>query len=88
MNLLSDTAALADCVLVLTVMEAVGLGLWHWVTGRGLSAAAAARMVLPGLCLMLALRAALSADAWVWVPLALMGALVAHLVDLRWRWRQ
>jgi hypothetical protein len=44
-------------------------------------------MLLPGVCLMLALRAALAGSAWPWVPLALAAALLAHLADLRARWR-
>jgi hypothetical protein len=43
-------------------------------------------MLLPGVCLMLAIRAALSGAAWPWVPAALAAALVAHLADLRERW--
>lgn len=43
-------------------------------------------LVLPGLCLMLAIRAALAGAAWPWVPAALAAALVAHLADIRKRW--
>ncbi|WP_428541835.1 hypothetical protein [Rhodopila sp.] len=44
------------------------------------------RMLLPGVFLMLAIRAALDGTAWPWLPLALAAALVAHLADLRQRW--
>jgi hypothetical protein len=44
-------------------------------------------MLLPGVCLMLAVRAALVGAIWPWVPIALSGALIAHLFDLRVRWR-
>lgn len=36
-----------------------------------------------GLCLLLALRTALSGAADIWMVLALSGAFIAHLVDLR-----
>jgi hypothetical protein len=44
-------------------------------------------MLLPGIFLLVALRVALAGAAWPWVPLALIAALVAHLLDLRQRWR-
>ncbi len=44
-------------------------------------------MLFPGLCLMLAIRAAWVGAAWPWVPAALFGALIAHLFDLWVRWR-
>ena len=43
-------------------------------------------MLLPGLFLMLAIRAALDGAAWPWVPLALAASLIAHLADIRQRW--
>jgi len=44
-------------------------------------------MLFPGVCLMLAIRAAWVGAAWPWVPAALFGALIAHLFDLWVRWR-
>jgi hypothetical protein len=43
-------------------------------------------ILLPGIFLLVALRAALAGVAWPWVPLALTAALFAHLLDLRQRW--
>ncbi len=85
---LPEAPALVDLVLIVTVTEGVVLALLYRGTGKGLSAAAAARMLLPGVCLMLALRAALAGDVWPFVPLALTAALIAHLADLRGRWRR
>jgi hypothetical protein len=82
------TPRLIDLILACTVLEAAALVLWHRQTGRGLSPTAIAVMLLPGVCLMLALRAALAGSAWPWVPAALAAALVAHLTDLRNRWRR
>jgi hypothetical protein len=43
-------------------------------------------MLLPGIFLLMALRAALAGASWPWVPMALTAALIAHLLDLRQRW--
>jgi hypothetical protein len=85
---LLESPGLIDLILVFTVLEGVALTLWRRRTGRGLSAAAVARMLLPGICLLLASRAALSGAAWPFVPLALALALIAHLADVRGRWRE
>jgi hypothetical protein len=79
---------LIDLILLFAVVEAAVLTLWHRRTGRGLSVIAVGLMLLPGICLLLALRAALTGRAWPWVPGALAAALIAHLADLRSRWRR
>ena len=70
-----------DLIAVLTALE--GLLIIRW---RGLPPLATVRMLLPALCLLLALRCALAGWAWPWVPLALTAALVVHLWDLAARW--
>jgi hypothetical protein len=79
---------LVDCILVLTACEGAVLIWWHRKTGRGLPGPALVMLLLPGCCLMLALRAALASVAWPWVPVALVGALATHLVDVRLRQRR
>jgi hypothetical protein len=79
---------LIDLILIFTVLEGAALILWRRHTGRGLSTAALGLMLLPGLCLLVAVRAALAGDAWPWVPTALAAALIAHLADLGCRWRR
>ena len=74
---------LIDLILVFTAVEAVVVVWW-----RGLSLASAGLMLLPGVCLLLAVRAALAGALWPWVPAALAASLVAHLLDLRMRWRR
>jgi hypothetical protein len=69
---------LIDLVILFTLVEAGVLLFWR----RPVVA-----MLLPGICLLLALRAALAGAAWPWVPVALTAALVAHLWDVRLRWR-
>ncbi len=73
---------LIDAILVLTVTEGVVLAIC-----RLLSVRSVVRMLLPGLCVMLALRAALAGSVWPLVPAALIAALIAHLFDLRARVR-
>ncbi len=72
---------LIDLILVLTGIEALFLVIWRRRTGQGPSMS----LLLPGICLMLALRAALADAAWPWVPLALTASLVCHLADLSGR---
>jgi hypothetical protein len=85
---LLTSPGLIDLILVFAVVETAVLTLWHQRTGRGLPVIALGLIMLPGICLLLALRAALAGRAWPWVPGALTGALIAHLADLRSRWRR
>jgi len=94
---------LVDLILALTVLEAVILLLLRrWLDDEsgakrtsGVSGhdpnrrpLAIILMLLPGVCLMLALRAALDGAAWPWVPAALSAALVTHVADIHQRWRR
>ena len=73
-----------DAIIALTLLEAAAL--------LALRPRWALRALLPtlvaGLCLMLALRAALAGAAWPWLALPLLVAGTAHGVDLALRWRQ
>ena len=44
--------------------------------------------LLAGSCLLLALRLALGQASWQWLALVLAVSLLAHLLDLRQRWRR
>ena len=74
---------LIDAIILLTLLEGVVVVRWS-----GLALAATLRLLAPGLCLLLALRAALAGAAWPYVPAALAAAGVAHLLDLLGRWRR
>lgn len=76
----------ADLVLAVMLVEALGLVAIHRRTGRGLPPAAVLLNLAAGAALLLALRGALVGAGWGWIALALTGALVAHLADLRQRW--
>jgi hypothetical protein len=82
---LLESPGLVDLILILVGVEAAALIVWHRWTGHGLSLGEVGRMLPPGICLMVALRAALAGEAWPFVPLALAAALIAHVVDLRGR---
>ncbi len=78
----------ADLVLVVLALEALLLTLWHRRTGRGLAPAAVLGLALPGVALVLALRAALVGAGWRWVAMALTAAFAAHLLDVWLRLRR
>ncbi len=76
-----------DLILALTAVEAVALIAWHRRSGRGIAAADLLPNLAAGACLLLAVRVALAGAGWMWAALCLAGSLVAHLSDLRRRWR-
>ncbi len=78
---------IVDAILALTVLEAAGLILLHRATGRGVPPSEFLLNLLSGLCLMLTLRLALGGAAWPWLGACLLASLLAHLADLRRRWR-
>src|SRR4051812_17669498 len=88
MSALFASPHLVDLVLVFTALEAAAMLLWRRRTGTGLRPAAVLAVLLPGVCLMLALRAVLAGAAWPWLPVALLAALASHLADLWMRWRR
>lgn len=79
---------LADLVLAFMAVEALVLVILHRRTGRGIETVDLVGMLVPGLCLLLALRVALSGGGALWVALCLLAALPAHLLDLSRRWRR
>ncbi len=76
-----------DLAIAITLIEAAVLVLHHRLTGRGVAPAEFIVNLLSGLCLMLALRAALGGAGWPWVALPLLLAGLTHLFDLSRRWR-
>lgn len=79
---------LIDLVIAITLLEAAVLALYHRRTGRGIAPHDLVPALGAGLALMLALRAALGDAAWTWVAAALLAAGVAHLADMRRRWKR
>jgi hypothetical protein len=87
MSALFASGRIIDLILVMVVLEAAALAVWHRRTGRGVAPGAMAATIGSGAALMLAVRAALVGAWWGWVAMPLLAALLAHLVDLRGRWR-
>jgi RsiW-degrading membrane proteinase PrsW (M82 family) len=87
MGELFQTGRIVDLVLALMVVEGVLLAIYHRRRGRGIPAAGLVANLLAGGCLLLAVRAALTHAGWPVVSLWLAAALLAHLADLRSRWR-
>lgn len=75
---------LLDAVIVFTLFEGLALWIHHAATGRGLAPRDYALNMLSGLCLMLAVRAALGTSPWPWIAACLAGAGLAHGLDI-WR---
>jgi hypothetical protein len=76
-----------DWLVAGMLAEAAVLLLFHRLTGRGVAAREFLANLLSGLCLLLAMRLALSGAWWVWVSASLLAALLLHVGDLRRRWR-
>lgn len=87
MDELFASGRIVDLILAFMVLEGVLLLSHRRMTGRGMAPVDVLRNLLPGVCLLLALRGALASAWWGWIALCLLMALLAHLVDLRDRWR-
>lgn len=77
---------IVDAILLLTLLEGAALVAWHRRTGGGPVPADVLGNLAAGFCLLLALRATLAHAGWVWIAAVLLGALLAHIYDLRRRW--
>lgn len=78
---------LVDLVLAGMLLEGVGLLLYRRMTGRGIDAADLITNLAAGAALSLALRGALVGPL-ASVPVFLVCALIAHVANLRERWRR
>ncbi len=87
METLPSGTHLIDLVIVVTLVEWAAL-VWLWrSSGRGVAPGMLNAMLLPGLCLMLAVRSVIVGAPWYWLALLLTLAGMAHLADLRRRWK-
>jgi hypothetical protein len=87
MAALIESGSIAELVLLLTVLEAVGLILFYRLTGRGIMVAGFLPNMLAGDFLLLAWIASARGEAWPWSAAALLVALSCHVTDLALRWR-
>jgi uncharacterized membrane protein YjjP (DUF1212 family) len=81
------TGRIVDLIIALVVVEAALLTVLHRNRRRGPDVASVVAMLVPGVFLLLALRAALTAAPWTTIALWLIAALVAHLADVARRLR-
>lgn len=79
---------LTEIVIALTLLEGMALAAYYRMTGRGLAARDYALNLVSGLCLMLALRAALAGAGATWVLAWLSAAGLAHGADIWRRWKR
>jgi hypothetical protein len=78
---------LADVALIALLVEAAALALYRTHTGRGPGVREILGVLLPGACLLLAMRSALASAGTQIVGFFLIAALLTHAADLRRRWR-
>ncbi len=88
MSALFHSGRIIDLLVGLTLLEAAAVVLYRRRVGRGPAPGPFVVNLLAGICMMLALRVALTGGWWGWISLCLLGSLAAHLRDLRWRWRR
>lgn len=79
---------LIDIVITVTLLEGLALLVYHRRTGRGMSPGEFLPNLAAGLALMLALRAGLGGGGWTAVAAGLLVAGLAHVADLKHRWRR
>ena len=87
MTELFATGRIIDLILVLVLLEVAALTAFRGLTGRGPRLSDLLPMLVSGALLLVAVRAALGDAWWGLIALPLLGALIAHLFDLRQRWR-
>lgn len=79
---------LVDLILLVVAIEAAAL-LWYWARARrGIAPLDLLPNLFAGALLLLALRATLAGGGWMLVSLFLAAAGLAHLTDIRRRWRK
>lgn len=82
------TGRAVDGILALMLIETIALILVGRKLRRAIPPAQVLVSIGAGAALLLALRAALLGLAWQWISLWLLVALVAHILDLRYRWAE
>ena len=87
MDSLFASGRIVDILLVLMVIEAIALIAFHRRSGAGIKTRHVLSNLIAGMCLFLALRLALTDAPWPWIGAGLGAALLAHLADLKSRWR-
>lgn len=84
---LFQTGHIADIVIVVMLIEAVLLGIYYAKTGAGVEPRQLITNLAAGIALFVAVRLALTDAHWTSIAIALGASFVAHVADLRSRWR-
>ena len=84
MDQLFTNGRIVDIIIAFMALEGIALVVYRKVFARGLRTYDIVSVLIPGLCLLLALRAALLESQWPFIAVWLLAALIAHLGDL-WR---
>ena len=87
MQALISTGRIVDVALLAMALEACVILAWRVRTGGGIAPLPMLVNFAAGGGLLLALRAALTAENWEWIAIPLAAALAAHLGDLLLRWK-
>ena len=86
MSSLFASGRIIDAILAFTVLEGALVIWYRRRTGRGPPPAEFLCTLVSGLCLLSAVRVALSGAWWGVLALCLLASLIAHLAYLRVRW--
>ena len=78
----------ADVAIAITVVEGLAIAAYFRATGRGVDPRNYAVNMVSGVCLMLALRAALTGASWAMVALCLSASGALHALDIWRRWQR
>ncbi len=87
MTSLLESAHLVDLVLAAAILEFGLISVWWRRRRQGIPPTQLLPNILAGAFLLLALRLALGGAPWHWYAGCLIGSGLAHVVDLRQRWR-
>lgn len=83
---LFQSGRIADIVAVVIVIEAIMLITVKYLTGHGINSGKVIALLVPGFCLVMALRSVMADEPWYWLALWLTLSLIAHLIDVWLRW--
>lgn len=76
-----------DIIVALMMLEAAVLYALYRKLGHGIPPAGLFGNLLAGICLLMALRTALTGGDWWLIAFWLAASLAGHLLDLRSRWQ-
>ena len=82
MEELIQSGRAVDIVLAVIAVEWLAIVVSAPARGRAGASLSALLALAPGVCLLLALRAALTDSAWYWIPFWVTASFPFHLADL------